>query len=63
MVTHSSLVMAAYNGEWDGTRNTIPIAKMCVVPVYNIFGFLLDIWFEGVSAAKDYWGFKLPVLY
>jgi len=43
MVTHSSLVMAAYNGEWDGTRNTIPIAKMCVVPVYNIFGFLLDI--------------------
>lgn len=37
MVNHSGLVIAAYNGEAGGTRNTIQYATQCGVPVYNIF--------------------------
>lgn len=43
MVTHSSMVIAAYNGKQGGTRNTIHFAKECGIPVYNILNFALDI--------------------
>ena len=36
MVNHSGLVIAAYNGESGGTRNTIQYADRCGIPVYNI---------------------------
>lgn len=36
MVTHSGLVIAAYNGEAGGTRNTVLFANRHQVPVYNI---------------------------
>jgi translation elongation factor EF-Tu-like GTPase len=36
MVTHAGLVIAAYNGEPGGTRNTVLFANKCGVPVYNI---------------------------
>lgn len=37
MASHSSLVIAAYNGEHGGTRNTVLYANQQHVPVYNIF--------------------------
>lgn len=43
MVNHSSLVIAAYNGERGGTRNTIRFAKESGVPIHNIFDFPLDV--------------------
>ena len=43
MVNHSSLVIAAYNGERGGTRNTIQYASACKVAIHNIFDFPLDI--------------------
>lgn len=43
MVNHSSLVIAAYNGERGGTRNTIQFAKASAVPIQNIFDFPLDV--------------------
>lgn len=43
MVNHSSLVIAAYNGERGGTRNTIQFAKACGIPIHNIFDFSLDV--------------------
>ena len=43
MVTHSSMVIAAYNGKQGGTRNTIHFATECGIPVYNILNFALDI--------------------
>ena len=36
MVSHSQLVIAAYNGKAGGTRNTVLYAKRCGVPVYNV---------------------------
>lgn len=36
MVTHAGLVIAAYNGEPGGTRNTVIFANKCGVPVCNI---------------------------
>ena len=42
MVNHSSMVIAAYNGERGGTRNTIQFAKGHGVPVHNILDFPLD---------------------
>lgn len=42
MVNHSSMVIAAYNGERGGTRNTIQFARDCGVPVHNILDFPLD---------------------
>ena len=43
MVNHSSLMIAAYNGERGGTRNTIQFAKACGIPIHNIFDFSLDV--------------------
>ena len=43
MVNHSSLVIAAYNGERGGTKNTIRFAKASAVPIHNIFDFPLDV--------------------
>ncbi len=42
MVNHSSMVIAAYNGECGGTRNTIKYAREHGVPVHNILDFPLD---------------------
>ena len=42
MVNRSSLVIAAYNGERGGTRNTIKFAKGRGVPVHNILDFTID---------------------
>lgn len=43
MVNHSGLVIAAYNGERGGTRNTIQYARACGVTIHNIFDFPLDL--------------------
>lgn len=43
MVSHSGLVIAAYNGESGGTRNTVRYANHCGVPVYNIFNVSTNI--------------------
>ena len=43
MVNHSSLVIAAYNGERGGTKNTIRFAKAAAVPIHNIFDLTLDV--------------------
>lgn len=39
MVNRSGLVIAAYNGEAGGTRNTIQYANKCGIPVHNILDF------------------------
>lgn len=36
MVTHAGLVIAAYDGEPGGTRNTVLFANKCGVPVYKV---------------------------
>ena len=38
MVRHSMLVIAAYNGQPGGTRNTMDFAERCEVEVRNILG-------------------------
>ena len=38
MVNHSSKVIAVYNGQASGTRNTIRYARMCKRPVIYISG-------------------------
>ena len=42
MVNHSGLVIAAYNGEPGGTKNTILYAERCGVPVHNILDFSME---------------------
>lgn len=42
MVDHSGLVIAAYNGESGGTRNTIRYANKCGIAVHNILETDLD---------------------
>lgn len=37
MVNHSALVIAVWNGEKSGTRNTIIYAEKSNVPVINIY--------------------------
>lgn len=43
MVNHSGLVIAAYNGEPGGTKNTILYAGRCGVPVHNILDFPMEL--------------------
>ena len=38
MVDHSARVIAVYNGEAGGTRNTIKYSEKCGVPVINVLG-------------------------
>lgn len=42
MVAHSGLVIAAYNGESGGTRNTIAYARQCGIPVHNVLDHAID---------------------
>lgn len=38
IVNHSARVIAVYNGEAGGTRNTIKYSEKCGVPVINVLG-------------------------
>lgn len=42
MVSHSAMVIAAYNGKPGGTRNTIQYARQCGISIYNVLDFPLE---------------------